>query len=364
VKHRLRVAGTQSDVFTKGAIRTLYRRSRGIPRLINVIADRALLAAYTQDRRSVDAKLVSAAAAEVFGGRRKTPWWPVTTATAGVAAIAFGVTNLGNPPPGAPHAPEPFLSAAPAQGSAPVVDLPLETLAAPVEATSDSHGADSGAPPTAVAAERPPLTLPSLLADPQFVVSTEQAIGELLALWGAHYDAARGEPCVQAQEQGLLCLFQRRGSLGELRRVNWPTILSLVTADGAEHPVVIAALGYDHAELTANGKSFKLPLVELSFHWYGDHLLLWRPGDAPGGRLTPGVDDAGVRWLRGTVAKLDGEPVAFDGSTFYDDELERRVRAFQREHQLAVDGIVGARTQVAMLAKLGLADAPSLRVDH
>jgi general secretion pathway protein A len=208
------------------------------------------------------------------------------------------------------------------------------------------------------------LTLPSLLADPQFVVSTEQAIGELLALWGAHYDAARGEPCVQAQEQGLLCLFQRRGSLGELRRVNWPTILSLVTADGAEHPVVIAALGYDHAELTANGKSFKLPLVELSFHWYGDHLLLWRPGDAPGGRLTPGVDDAGVRWLRGTVAKLDGEPVAFDGSTFYDDELERRVRAFQREHQLAVDGIVGARTQVAMLAKLGLADAPSLRVDH
>jgi general secretion pathway protein A len=364
VKHRLRVAGTQSDVFTKGAIRTLYRRSRGIPRLINVIADRALLAAYTQNRRSVDAKLVSAAAAEVFGGRRKTPWWPVTTATAGVAAIAFGVTNLGNPPPGAPHAPEPFLSAAPAQGSAPVVDLPLETLAAPVEATSDSHGADSGAPPTAVAAERPPLTLPSLLADPQFVVSTEQAIGELLALWGAHYDAARGEPCVQAQEQGLLCLFQRRGSLGELRRVNWPTILSLVTADGAEHPVVIAALGYDHAELTANGKSFKLPLVELSFHWYGDHLLLWRPGDAPGGRLTPGVDDAGVRWLRGTVAKLDGEPVAFDGSTFYDDELERRVRAFQREHQLAVDGIVGARTQVAMLAKLGLADAPSLRVDH
>ena len=81
VNHRLRVAGAQHDVFTKSAINALYKRARGIPRLINVIADRALLAAYTQDRRSVDARLVSAAAAEVFGIRRKTPWWPVATAT-------------------------------------------------------------------------------------------------------------------------------------------------------------------------------------------------------------------------------------------------------------------------------------------
>ena len=45
VSHRLRVAGAQSDVFTKSAIQALYKRARGIPRLINVIADRALLAA-------------------------------------------------------------------------------------------------------------------------------------------------------------------------------------------------------------------------------------------------------------------------------------------------------------------------------
>ncbi len=98
VSHRLRVAGAQSDIFTKRAIDSLYKHSRGIPRLINVIADRALLAAYTQDRRSVDAKLVSAAAAEVFGIRRRTPWWPIATATAGVAAVVFGITNLGEAP--------------------------------------------------------------------------------------------------------------------------------------------------------------------------------------------------------------------------------------------------------------------------
>ncbi len=76
VNHRMRVAGAQSDIFSRSAINALYTHGRGIPRLINVIADRALLAAYAQERRSVDARLVGAAAAEVFGIRRRTPWWP------------------------------------------------------------------------------------------------------------------------------------------------------------------------------------------------------------------------------------------------------------------------------------------------
>jgi murein L,D-transpeptidase YcbB/YkuD len=72
----------------------------------------------------------------------------------------------------------------------------------------------------------------------------------------------------------------------------------------------------------------------------------------------------GVRWLRETLAKLAGEPVLVDASTLYDAALEQRVRAYQRAHQLTVDGIVGARTQIAMLAELGLKDAPSLVKDH
>jgi general secretion pathway protein A len=202
-----------------------------------------------------------------------------------------------------------------------------------------------------------------VLADPAFIDSTDAAIGELLALWGAHYDSARGEPCEQAQEQELRCLFQRRCSLGELRRVNWPTILSLVAADGAEHPVVVAALGYDHAQIVANGNTYKLPLAELSYYWFGDHLLLWRPGDAPARDLAPGTDDIGVRWLRETLAKLDGGPEQAAAAT-YDDSLEQRVRAYQRSHQLTVDGIVGARTQIAMLAELHLPNTPALVEDH
>ena len=366
VSHRLRVAGAQRDIFTRRAVNALYRHSGGVPRLINVIADRALLAAYTQDRRDVDAKLVGKAAAEVFGVRRRTPWWPAATTTAGIAAVVFGVTNLGEtpaPPTGSTEASS-FLAASPAPttgGTSPPAapDSHAHDTAVAADAADDaSRPVGAETPP-----EAPPATLESLLADPQFAVATDDAVAGLLALWGASYDAARGEPCAQAQEQGLRCSFQRRGTLGELRRVGWPAVLSLVAADGAEQSVVVAGLGYDHAKLVAGSREFSLPLAELTFSWYGDYLVLWRPGDAPERDLAPGVDDSGVGWLRRTLAALDGS-APDEASTLYDSALEARVRAYQRAHQLTVDGIVGARTQIAMLAELGLPGAPSLDLEH
>ena len=95
VRHRMKVAGSQTDVFTRSALRALYRTSRGIPRLINVIADRTLLAAYTRDRHTADGGLVSRAAREVFGRRRPAGrWWPWVAAGIGLASFALATTNL------------------------------------------------------------------------------------------------------------------------------------------------------------------------------------------------------------------------------------------------------------------------------
>jgi general secretion pathway protein A len=355
VEHRLRVAGAQRDIFTPGAVRALHRCSRGIPRLINVIADRALLAGYTRDRRTIDAALVRAAAAEVFGNRRSSAyWWPALTATAGAAALLFGVISLDLRRSEAPTAVltspagvAPLAAALPSAAPPPNVTLVADPPLPPVED-----------PPA------PPPTLQDLLAAPGFDLGADAAVGELLTLWGAQYEPRRGEACRQAEEQGLRCLYQNRGSLGELRRLNWPAVLSLVAEDGVEHSVVVAALGHESAAIAAGGKTFALPLAELGYHWFGNHLLLWRPGNAPGRELLPGSDDEGVRWLRDTLAAIAGEPEPSDRSTLYDAALERRVRAYQRDRQLTVDGIVGARTQVAMLAELGLPNTPRLDGGH
>ena len=74
VTHRIRVAGGRQGLFSERAIRKLYRLSRGIPRLINVIADRALLAAYSRDEYLIGASLVRRAADEVFGRARGPRW--------------------------------------------------------------------------------------------------------------------------------------------------------------------------------------------------------------------------------------------------------------------------------------------------
>jgi len=70
--HRLARAGGNPNIFSNSAVRALYRLSKGTPRLINVIADRAMLGAYVAGKLQIDGSLVEAAAREVLG---KVPWW-------------------------------------------------------------------------------------------------------------------------------------------------------------------------------------------------------------------------------------------------------------------------------------------------
>jgi len=66
IAHRLRVAGGEGKVaFTPGALGAVHQHSGGVPRLINLVCDRALLAGYVAGARVVDAKMVHRAAREV-----------------------------------------------------------------------------------------------------------------------------------------------------------------------------------------------------------------------------------------------------------------------------------------------------------
>ena len=77
LRHRWRVAGGTRFPFEPAAVQRLHARAGGVPRLVNVIAERALLAGYARDATSIDAKLVDAAADEVLPpvlARRSWPW--------------------------------------------------------------------------------------------------------------------------------------------------------------------------------------------------------------------------------------------------------------------------------------------------
>lgn len=95
VDHRIAIAGVERPLFTAAALREVYRRSRGVPRLINLICDRSLLGAAVTRRMQVSPAIVRRAARELLGaprpapkGRRRSPI--IASAAAAVLALAVG----------------------------------------------------------------------------------------------------------------------------------------------------------------------------------------------------------------------------------------------------------------------------------
>ncbi len=67
ISHRLKVAGAQTNFFTAQALDMIYQLSAGVPRILNVLADRAMMTAFTQNLRMVEAAMVEYANADVMG---------------------------------------------------------------------------------------------------------------------------------------------------------------------------------------------------------------------------------------------------------------------------------------------------------
>ncbi len=329
VRHRLRVAGATREVFTPGALREIQRLSGGVPRLINIIADRALLGAFTEDRHVVGAGVVRRAAGEVFGKSIQPRWLPWVTGSA-VAAVATVSAVLIMPR---------FLDRAPA--AAPVAAAPQP---APVPE------------PTPV----PAPTLDELLGQFNAETDPDNAFNKLFALWGMRYVAGRVDPCSQAMQAGLECLTQR-GSLAQLKLFNRPAILNVIDSRGNAHQLVLAGLDDEHALVDLGGAQREVGIGDLSGSWFGDYVLLWRPGEGGSQPLALGSRSPRVRWLRDSLRQVNGLPTEGPVSDRFDAELATLVEDFQRKNRLAVDGVAGVQTQVALDAALNDSATPFLR---
>ena len=363
VRHRLRVAGATSDIFAPAALETVFRISEGVPRVINVICDRALLGAYSLDRHRVTAALVRTAAGEVFG-RRFTPHWLPWAATAAVAAALTLLTVAAwNFQPWSAHARAPAAaSASPAASPAASSSSPAAPAATPdaVPAPPSAAREDVGAAasPAHVAPAAPAPRLSDLLAQHTAETDTDGAFTKLFGLWGARYQPNSTDPCTQAAQQGLACVSER-GSFGQLRLYNHPAILMLNTGDGASHQVVLSALADEQARLELGGMQ-SVGIGELSRYWLGDFVMLWRPANSPVMALSAGMRGAQVRWLRQSLERLQGGHADAAESDVFDAELAGLVRDFQRQHRLAVDGIAGLQTQIALAGAIAGPGVPLL----
>ena len=88
--------------------------------------------------------------------------------------------------------------------------------------------------------------------------------------------------------------------------------------------------------------------------------MLWRPGTSGVKSFLPGMRDPDVRWLRASLARIQGRPIEPVDSELYDETLAARVRDYQQTRGLVVDGMAGHATQVAISSDLGVDDMPRL----
>ncbi|MFL6620975.1 MAG: AAA family ATPase [Povalibacter sp.] len=327
VTHRLRVAGANGEIFTAAALREVHRLSKGIPRIINVICDRALLGAFTQELHRVGPPLVRAAAGEVYGRAFSAPWLKGAVSLAALAAVtvmAVGIWLLirTQSPQAAPLA---EVAANPPPASE-VVPSPAVEQVEPAKTQSQD--------------------IAELLRDHPDQTTTEAAFAQIFSLWGGKFDPGAGRPCDQALRQGLECVYQQ-GSWGQLRTLNRPAILTLIDDSGSAHQVTVNAMNEGNVRVGLGDAQEEVSIASISRFWYGDYLVLWRPQVASPRALSAGMQGDGVRWLRRSLNTLQGRTNAPVGDV-YDAELVKMVEDFQRQHRLNVDGIAGVQTQIVI----------------
>jgi len=366
IRHRLRVAGRLDPLFTTRAMNCVYRMSGGVPRVINIICDRALLGAFARDRRTIDASLVRDAASETSGKATYPRSFRLTLPRSRSIRVVISASR--------PHRfrfiwPAFVLLALAAAALFLYSAIRFVSLNKNVPEAVSLNGAPITAIPSVAPVAQEAVSLndsqvegasPNNLADMLSGVSRNSAssFAELVALWDAGLPAGLTESgCIQGRIPDYECM-QQRGGWPKLRRYDMPAILELLLPDGARRRVVLAGLNDETATLIINGSLQKVSIQEIATLWDGSFTLLWKPPDI-GRPISPGSTGAPVKWLQQALDRLDGMPES-DVSGVFDEELKQRVVDFQKKCSLEPDGIAGNETLARITLALEGAESHSL----
>lgn len=329
VLHRLKVAGGSERLFTGSALRDVYRLTRGTPRLINIICDRALLGAYSQGRSQVNRAILRHAAQEVLAqADHQAP-----ADRAGLAswlAMAVGSVALGT---------SLFLGR-------PYLD---QYLAHRGNEAVNPVAVAEAEPETPAFAEAPaetstPVVAPEPTEPVQPGVDESTARRQLAALWGAEPAAGNDLQCLDLHTRGLHCLSDR-GNWAELRGYNLPAMLAL--GEGGDQSWVVVRRLYDgEVQILTDDGELSLSLGELSEQWSGAYMVIWR-SPVRATQIGPESEQSAIRWLLKRLDMAEASDAGIVSLPYrYDSAIRERVRRFQESRGLQADGLVGPRTMI------------------
>jgi general secretion pathway protein A len=365
VNHRLHHAGANRAIFESSAMTTLFKLTQGVPRLINLICHHAMLAAYATGTKTVSAKLVKAAAVEIFDIEKpkqkssgRVGWSLVFCA---VVALLVGIAFYTDQLPS-----KTLLN--PQSVEVPVkVESKDETASLPLIEVVESL-------PLIVEVESQPLILPiepeeiildSKLEPVVFETSKPPVFNNpftaLFALWSVEI-----EPLFSEEEVYSVAAENELGAeklinilLSELIELDRVGIVWVRDDDNRLKSYVLTAIDSGLVNLQGVKGDRKETLEWLAENWNGAFLHLWhRPIDILSLRLGD-KNAVALDWLQSRLLQIDDiyQPIITGG--YFNEAVRLQVLNFQQQQGIRADGVVGQQT-IMKINELTMSSLPRL----
>ncbi len=339
IRHRLLVCKGDPELFKDSAIRAVFKLSKGIPRMINIICHSALLGAYSKDVRTITPTIIDQVFKETLGFNREPP--SLVKLLLGVLALSCIAAGF-------------FYKDQYGFNIPPLADKTVAANNLPSQPTPPPAPKIKLAP---VAKLRP---FGAWLEDNSLTLTA--ALKSTLMAWGREIPANHQLDCnIAAQQAGLNCLFDK-GNWKDMVAYNRPTVLEFSPSPGIKRYVLLTSATGDRVTLDF-GRKITFSLADVLNYWDGYYLLLWQ---SPKPELTSIVSwksSDNVPWLREQLASIDGTNPTVRYPRFFDTALRNRLIAFQKSRNLPQTGKVNAKTIIYLDNATGANGSPHLTED-
>ncbi|NRD32874.1 AAA family ATPase [Shewanella sp. DC2-4] len=339
VLHRLQVAGRFEPLFTRKAVNVLQKYSGGIPRLINLLCERSLMAGYAQSRVPIDHHMVRQAAAEVLGEEEPTQnryLWP--TATAAALCVAFGVSY--------------WLFTDKSVNTAPASNLvsesvPINVASLNAQTLGGEDIADKSVKPTNQPSGQTSIPDPNQRLLNEAINQSrniDTAFAGLFSVWGkVPYKGLTA--CQSAVEQGLAC-YQQQGNWMSLTRLNYPAVVYLVDDKQQDFYGAVLAVEGEQLLMQLGEQQLWVDRAWFNQHFSGTFEILWQAPNLPMMDISQKSSPGQLQWLENALAHVNGRSPRRVNQ--FDVQLENDLKTFQSQHGLKADGIAGNQTLVRL----------------
>lgn len=300
ITHRIAIAGGDKNIVSQSVAKVVYKTTNGVPRLINILLDRAFLAAYSDDKKRVNAKHIKIAATEVMpetdSKKSHLSWKFFTSLLALLALIPLGVY------------------------------LPKQ-LKGNINTSFK------------------PDTTKKIIEEPFRPATIQDAWQQYFSLWDAENTKNwHKAQCPNSVDTGMACL-RRQGNLNQISKLNHPVLLQLES----NNLVLLSSIGDNELQLLAANQQFeKVNKDWLEQHWFGVYFILW---PMPAQLLTDASSEQIQKWSLEMANTIAIEEISIT-------QLDSWIKDFQETHHLPANGIIGTETQ--MLLSLSAYNGPTL----